>query len=136
MNKKNQDPKSPVVLANIQRAQEAEYIASILRAEGVECYLQNLNSNQVLSGYVENIGVRIEVPAEQYEKATEVLCAYDIALPSDSDTEVAALTRWVERIPFMGGASLERKLWGLLIVTVCALLLLAVILFFSGSIHL
>lgn len=136
MNNINQDPNSPVVLVSIQRAQEAEQVASILRAEGVECYLQNLNSNQVLSGYADNIGVRIEVSAGQYEKAMEILRAYDIPLPSEDDTEVAALTQWVEHIPFMRGAPLERKLWGLLIVTLCALLLLAVILYFSGFIHL
>lgn len=128
------DPKTPVVLIGYQTPESAAEIASLLDAEGITCFLQNLFSNTVLvGGYVDG-GVRIEVAYADYERAVKVLLSHGIHIPDETETPTGRFTGWVQRIPFMTNYPLEKRLWALFILVIVGLILLALMLDFSGSI--
>ncbi|WP_025004633.1 putative signal transducing protein [Porphyromonas macacae] len=134
MNTEYEDPDRPILLASFLTPDQAERMAILLRSEEVECYVQNLYSNNIMGGYVDNGGVRIEVPLREYEHAVKVLEANGIRLPGDEETPAGSFFRWFERFPFMKNAPLEKRLWVLFFLTLVAILLLACIIHFSGII--
>jgi len=60
-----------VEIANFRQADRAEVLASVLRAEGIECYVRNEVSTRTFGGLVD-IGARVEVLESNVARALEI----------------------------------------------------------------
>ena len=61
-----------VEIANFQQADRAEVLASLLRAEGIDCYVRNETSARTFGGLVD-IGARVEVLESDVSRALEII---------------------------------------------------------------
>ena len=61
-----------VEIANFQQADRAEVLASLLRSEGIECYVRNEVSARTFGGLVD-IGARVEVLESDMPRALEIV---------------------------------------------------------------
>lgn len=61
-----------VEIANFQHLQRAEILASMLRAEGIRCYVRNAYSTHILQGSVD-IGARVEILETDLPQALDIM---------------------------------------------------------------
>ena len=61
-----------VEIANFQQADRAEVLASVLRSEGIECYVHNEVSARTFGGLID-IGARVEVLESDVSRALEII---------------------------------------------------------------
>ena len=62
-----------VEIARFTYPAEAQTLMSLLRAEGIECYLRNEISSQVMAGYVDIGGARLEILEKDLPRALEIM---------------------------------------------------------------
>ncbi|MDR1779745.1 MAG: DUF2007 domain-containing protein [Tannerella sp.] len=121
-----------VEIANFRQTDKAEMLASVLRAEGVDCYVRNGISSNVFGDGAVDIGAKVELLDTDLPRALEIMQAYDYALPDEillADYE-GDRTPLSGRVPFLRRFSLETQ-----IVIVIALVLgLLALLVYLGSI--
>jgi hypothetical protein len=101
-----------VEIARFQYSSEAYTLMALLQSEGIDCYLRNEYSSQLLAGYVDMGGVRVEIPESQVAHALEVMQAGGYELP-DEDEEVArlqAIAGWARQLPFLRKLPLEAQI--------------------------
>ncbi|MDR1747253.1 MAG: DUF2007 domain-containing protein [Tannerella sp.] len=110
-----------VEIANFYQADEAEMFASLLRAEGIACYVRNGYSNRILQGYVD-IGARVEVLDRDVPRALKIMEDGGFMHPEEEDDKPTALSRF---IPFLRNISFGQQiaLFILLIAFILALLI-------------
>ncbi|MDR1500656.1 MAG: DUF2007 domain-containing protein [Tannerellaceae bacterium] len=91
-----------VEIARFQYTAEAHTLMAMLRAEGIECYLRNEYSVNVM-GYADTGGARVEILESNVGRAMEVMQAggYDIPDEDSSYGQIKALTGWAGRIPLL-----------------------------------
>lgn len=99
-----------VEIANFQQPEKAELLASLLRAEGIECYVRNEISSRVLRGYAD-IGARVEILDKDIPSALEIMKNAGYTLP-DEEIEAPGKdeTGLVRHIPILRNLSLEKQL--------------------------
>jgi len=121
-----------VEIANFRQTDKAEMLASVLRAEGVDCYVRNGISSNVFGDGAVDIGAKVELLDTDLPRALEIMQAYDYALPDEillADYE-GDRTPLSGHVPFLRRFSLETQ-----IVIVIALVLgLLALLVYLGSI--
>ena len=61
-----------VEIANFQQADRAEVLASLLRSEGIDCYVRNEASARTFGGLVD-IGARVEILENDVLRALEII---------------------------------------------------------------
>lgn len=61
-----------VEIANFRQVYEAEILASLLRSEGIDCYVRNEVSSRVFGGYID-IGARVELLESNAPRAFEIM---------------------------------------------------------------
>ena len=61
-----------VEIANFQQADRAEVLASLLRSEGIDCYVRNEASARTFGGMVD-IGARVEILECDLPRALEII---------------------------------------------------------------
>ena len=61
-----------VEIANFQQADRAEVLASLLRSEGIDCYVRNEASARAFGGMVD-IGARVEVLESDVPRALKII---------------------------------------------------------------
>ena len=61
-----------VEIANFRQAERAEVLASLLRSEGIDCYVRNEMSSRVFGGLVD-IGARVELLESDLPRAVEIM---------------------------------------------------------------
>ena len=61
-----------VEIANFRQTDRAEVLASVLRSEGIECYVRNEASARTFGGLVD-IGARVEVLESDVSRALEII---------------------------------------------------------------
>jgi len=72
-----------VEIANFRQTDKAEMLASVLRAEGIECYVRNGISSNILGDGAVDIGAKVELLESMAPRALEIMKAYDYPLPDD-----------------------------------------------------
>lgn len=100
-----------VEIANFQQPEQAELLANLLKAEGIECYVRNEVSSRVLRGYVD-IGARVEVLENDVPQALEIMENAGYVLP-DKELEIEyekGNTELARRIPLLRNFSFEKQL--------------------------
>ncbi|MDR1332096.1 MAG: DUF2007 domain-containing protein [Tannerella sp.] len=115
-----------VEIANFQLTNQAEVLASLLRSEGISCYVRNGVSSNVFGGGVD-IGAKVELLENDVPRALEIMKAYNYSLPDEillTDYEGDS-TKLANRIPFLRKFSFETQI-AILIVLVLGLLALMI----------
>ncbi|MDR1602136.1 MAG: DUF2007 domain-containing protein [Tannerella sp.] len=120
-----------VEIANFKYTDKAEILASLLRGEGISCYVRNGISSNVFGGGVD-LGAKVELLESDMPRALEIMKAYDYPLPDEillssyqgDDSPMA------DRIPFLRKFSFETQI-AIVIILVIGMLALIV---YVGSI--
>jgi len=97
-----------VEVANYQSVERAEILASLLRSEGIDCYVRNSFSSHVFSGGVD-IGARVELLESNASRALAIMKEHGYLLPAGELAEEAdeADESLAGRIPFMRNVPFE-----------------------------
>lgn len=121
-----------VEIARFQYPAEAQTLMALLKSEGIECYLRNEYSTQVMAGYVDVGGARVEILESNVPHALEVMEAggYDIPTEDEEPEQIRAVAGWTRHIPFLRNYSLEKQI--VILFLIIAVFLALLIFFGSG----
>lgn len=101
-----------VEIARFQYPAEAQVLMSLLRAENIECYLRNEISSQIMAGYVDIGGARVEILESDVARAMEIMQegGYDIPQENEEPEQVKTVANWASHIPYLRNYSLEKQI--------------------------
>lgn len=91
-----------VEIARFYEPEAAQMIESLLKSEGVNCYLRNEYTSRIQ--YPVNVGgIRIELLESEVPRAKEILEAngYEFPNEDEEDEQLQAVSGWVRHIPFL-----------------------------------
>lgn len=66
---------------------DAQTLMALLRSEGIECFLRNELTTQIMAGYVDVGGARLEILEKDLPHAIEIMRENGYPLPSDGTKE-------------------------------------------------
>lgn len=100
-----------IEIANFQQPEKAELLASLLRSEGIECFMPNEVSSHVLRGYLD-VGARVEILEKDLVLALDIMKNAGYALPGENEeTEYKENdTGFFRRIPVLKNLSFEKQI--------------------------
>jgi hypothetical protein len=116
-----------VEIARFRYPDEAQALVALLKSEGIDCYVRNELSTQVMGGCVDMGGVRVELLESEAPHALEVMIANGYEIPDENEEpeQIRTIAGWARHIPFLRILSLERQILFLFIlVAICIGLLL------------
>lgn len=101
-----------VEIARFTYPAEAQTLMSLLKAEGIECYLRNEITAQLMAGYVDVGGARVEILESDVPRAMEIMKAggYDLPDENEQAESVAQVAGWIRHIPFLRNYPLEKQI--------------------------
>lgn len=91
-----------VEIARFYEPEAAQMIESLLKSEGVNCYLRNEYTSRIQ--YPANVGgIRIELLESEVPRAKEILEAngYEFPKEDEEDEQLQAVSGWVRHVPFL-----------------------------------
>lgn len=114
-----------VEIARFYEPVKARLLESLLKSEGVPCYLRNEYTSQVMYP-VQMGGVRVELPESEVPHAMEVMAANGYEFPEEDEfpEAIQTVSGWTRYIPFLRRWPLERQILTLFIVIAVLLALL------------
>lgn len=100
-----------VEIARFTYPAEAQTLMALLRAVGIECFLRNEYSSQIMAGYVDIGGARVEILESDVPLALEVMKkeGYDIPEEDEETAEILEIGGWARHIPFLKKYPLEKQ---------------------------
>lgn len=112
-----------VEIARFTYPAEAQSLIALLRSEGIECYLRNEYSTQVMAGYVDVGGARVEILESDVPRAMEIMKEGGYPIPDENEQAepVEQIAGWARRIPFLRDYSLEKQIMILFVIVAVAL---------------
>jgi hypothetical protein len=116
-----------VEIARFQYPEEARALVSLLKSEGIDCYIRNELSTQIMRGYVDLGGARVELLESEAPHALEVMIANGYEIPDENEEpeQIKIVAGWARHIPFLRNLPLERQIFFLFIlIAVCIGLLI------------
>lgn len=121
-----------VEIARFQQPAEAQTLIALLKSEGIECYLRNEISSQLMAGYLDVGGARVEILESDVPLALEVMEAggYDIPSEDEQAEQIQTVAGWARHIPFLRNLALEKQI---VIFLVIISVFLALLIFFSSQ---
>lgn len=127
------DTDKMVEIARFQYPAEAQTLIALLRSEDIECYLRNEYSSQLMAGYIDIGGARVEVLESDVPRALEVMEAggYDIPAEDEEPEQIQVVAGWARHIPFLRNYTLEKQIVILFVIIAVFLVLL---IFFGSQI--
>lgn len=101
-----------VEIARFQYPADAQTLMSLLRSEGIECYLRNEISSQIMGGYVDIGGARVEILESDVPRALQIMeeGGYDIPKENEEPEQIKAVAGWTRHIPFLRSYPLEKQI--------------------------
>lgn len=100
-----------VEIARFTYPSEAGPLMALLESEGIECYLRNELTSQLMAGYADVGGARVEILEKDLERALQVMREGGYGQYEDSDDEqVMKVGGWARRVPFLRDLPLERQI--------------------------
>lgn len=118
-----------VEIARFTYPADAQILRSLLESEGIECYLKDELSNQILGSYVDIGGVKVEILEKDVPRALEIMEAGGFPVETNNEPEqLKALSSFSDRIPFLRKYPLEKQIMIIFIITA---VLLALLIYFS-----
>ena len=96
-----------VEIARFTYPADAQPLMALLRSEGIECYLRNELSSQIMAGYVDVGGARVEILESDVPRAMKIMEEGGYDLPREDEQaepveQVAGFARHIlfyENIP-------------------------------------
>jgi hypothetical protein len=118
MEENNLDEDHLVEIARFQYPAEAQTLMSLLRSEGIDCYLRDELTNQVLGGMIDVGGIRVEILESEVQHAMQVMKDGGYPLPSeDAETEqIEEVAGFTGRIPILRKLPLEKRIFVMIVV--------------------
>ncbi|WP_080902646.1 putative signal transducing protein [Parabacteroides sp. Marseille-P3160] len=118
-----------VEIARFQYLSEAQTLVSYLKSEGIDCYVRNEASSQVLAGYVGMELVRVETLESNVPHALETMKAGGYEVPDEGEysEEIKTVVGWAKHIPFLRRFSLEKQIIILFIIIAILLVILILV---------
>lgn len=115
-----------VEIARFQYPAEALTLMALLQSEGIECYLRNEHSSQLMAGYIDVGGARVEILESDVPHALEVMEAGGYDIPSDDEdaAQIRTVAGWTRHIPFLRNYALEKQIVILFLIIAVFLALL------------
>jgi hypothetical protein len=117
-----------VEIANFQQADRAEVLASLLRSEGIDCYVRNEVSARTFGGLID-VGARVEVLESNAPRAREILEIGGFFLAEDDADESATAFQEAGKSSFFNKLSLHKQM---LIILLLLTVLLAIFLYLGS----
>lgn len=120
-----------VEIARFQYPAEAQMLVSLLKSEGIDCYIRNEISSQVMAGYADIGGARVEILESDVPQALDIMQAggYEIPNESEQPEPIQQVGGWASRIPFIRHYAFEKQI---IIILAIVSVLLGLLLFFSS----
>ena len=100
-----------VEIARFYEPEAAQMIESLLKSEGVNCYVRNEYTSRIQ--YPANVGgIRNELLESEVPRAKEILEAngYEFPNEDEEDEQLQAVSGWVRHIPFLRHLPLEKQI--------------------------
>jgi hypothetical protein len=112
-----------VEIARFLYPAEAQTLISLLKSEGIACYLRNEYSSQVMAGYVDVGGARVELLESDVARALEVMKAggYSIGEEEPEEEEIRTVAGWASHVPLLKSLPLEKQILALLLLLAVSL---------------
>ncbi|MDD2437444.1 MAG: DUF2007 domain-containing protein [Massilibacteroides sp.] len=112
-----------VEIARFQYPMEAQPLMALLKSEGIDCYLRNEYSSQIMAGYVDIGGARIEVLENEAQRALEIMKdgGYEIPDENEEGKEIRAVSGLGNKIPWLKKLPLEKQI--IIILGIVAIML-------------
>ena len=111
-----------VEIARFYEPEKAQILESLLKSEGIKCYLRNEYTSQVM--YPANMGgIRIELLESEVPRAMEILEANEEA------EEIQAVSGWARHVPFLRHLPLERQI---IVLFILVAVFLALVIYFGS----
>lgn len=120
-----------VEIARFQYPAEAQTLMALLRSEGIECYLRNELSSQIMAGYADVGGARVEILEVDVPRALEIMIEGGYSIPSEDEEpeQIRAVASWTRHIPFLKKFTLEKQIFFLFIIIA---VFLALVIYFGS----
>lgn len=121
-----------VEIARFQYPAEAQTLMALLKSEGVDCYLRNEYSSQVMAGYVDIGGARVEILESDVPQALEIMKegGYDIPAEDEEPEQIRVVAGWARHIPFLRNFAFEKQI---VILFLIIAVFLALLIFFGSK---
>ena len=98
-----------VEIARFTYPADAQPLMALLRSEGIECYLRNELSSQIMAGYVDVGGARVEILESDVPRAMKIMeeGGYDLPREDEQAEPVEQVAGFARHIPFSTKISLR-----------------------------
>ena len=119
-----------VEIARFYEPEEAQMIESLLKSEGIKCYLRNEYTSQVM--YPANMGgIRVELLESEVPRAMEIMEANGYEFPKEDEEveQIQAVSGWARHIPFLRRLPLERQI---IVFFILVAVFLALVIYFGS----
>ncbi|MDR0994906.1 MAG: DUF2007 domain-containing protein [Tannerella sp.] len=92
-----------VEIARFAFAADAQTLVAYLKSEGIDCYLRDEISSQILAGYADVGGVRVEVLENEVPQALKVMeeGGYASYEPEPEASPAERAGNWLSRLPLL-----------------------------------
>jgi len=116
-----------VEIARFTYARDAQALVSLLKSEGIDCYIRNEIITQFFSGLMDVGGAIVELLESDVPHALEVMEEFGYELPDENQQpdQIQVVSNITRNIPFLRKLSLENQI--LLFFILIAVLLAAFI---------
>ncbi|MBC5632055.1 putative signal transducing protein [Parabacteroides hominis] len=119
-----------VEIARFYEPEEAQILESLLKSEGIKCYLRNEYTSQVM--YPANMGgIRVELLESEVPRAMEIMEANGYEFPKEDEEveQIQAVSGWARHIPFLRRLPLERQI---IVFFILVAVFLALVIYFGS----
>ena len=122
-----------VEIARFTYPADAQPLMALLRSEGIECYLRNELSSQIMAGYVDVGGARVEILESDDPRAKKIMeeGGYDLPREDEQAEPVEQVAEFARHIPFLRKYPLEKQI---MILFVIIAVFLALVIYFGSLI--
>ena len=117
-----------VEIARFYEPEAAQMIESLLKSEGIKCYLRNEYTSQVM--YPANMGgIRIELLESEVPRAMEILEANGYEFPKEDAEQIQVVSGWTRHVPFLRHLPLEKQI---IVLFILLAVFLALVIYFGS----
>ena len=119
-----------VEIARFYEPEEAQILESLLKSEGIKCYLRNEYTSQVM--YPANMGgIRVELLESEVPRAMEIMEENGYEFPKEDEEveQIQAVSGWARHIPFLRRLPLERQI---IVFFILVAVFLALVIYFGS----
>lgn len=114
-----------VEIAQFSYPSDAQTLMALLRSEGIECYLRNELTTQIMAGYADVGGARVEILEKDLPEALKIMQEGGYPLPQGNPEQSNPLIKWMNKVPLLKGKPVEKQLlYGLIILAALLALIL------------